>query len=184
MITSSPRTPTRALPSTLLSSHSTPSLPPPLQIYHPLIKAVLRDRLVYRIFPYSVAAVGVVVLGRTAWEGEGGLGAMVKGCFNPGVWGWVGGWWIVGILPVLVTRKVLLNSQFSMSLFCGYLFIINSTTDDGRVSVSNSPFCTSKTTHYPRIIRLHILCDPPRLPLHLHSLRLSSLLPFFPTLSH
>lgn len=65
-------TPVRAIPSTL-STRSSPSIPPPGQLYDPTLRAVLRYRLIYNIFLYSALLSWVHAVGWSIWHKGGGL---------------------------------------------------------------------------------------------------------------
>lgn len=110
--TSSPRT--RAITSSLIASRSSPSIPPSTTTYQPLVKAVLRHRLIYSIFPYSAVLSWLLSVLWTTWDQDGGglrLGRFFKNSINPEVWVWGAVGWAVGVLPVLVMRKIYLTSE-------------------------------------------------------------------------
>ncbi|KAI0070659.1 hypothetical protein K474DRAFT_744568 [Panus rudis PR-1116 ss-1] len=106
---SHPGTPIRATVSSL-SLRSAPSVPPASHTYEPLVRSVLRHRLLYVIFPYSAAFTWLVSVWTTTWM-RGGLpvlglvGALVRNPLSPVVLGVSALAWCFGVLPVLVLRK-------------------------------------------------------------------------------
>ncbi|KII85644.1 hypothetical protein PLICRDRAFT_178687 [Plicaturopsis crispa FD-325 SS-3] len=101
-------TPIRAITSSL-SSRSSPSVPPASHTYEPLLKSVLRHRLLYNIFAFSaVFSWGLTVLwsennGRSAADS---LTALVK----PTTFFLALVNWAVGVLAVIVLRKTYLTA--------------------------------------------------------------------------
>ncbi|OBZ78331.1 hypothetical protein A0H81_01680 [Grifola frondosa] len=107
-----PLTPIRALPSSL-SARSVPSIPAATETFEPLVKAVLRHRLLYKIFLQSAVFSWLLTVTWILW-GRGGVSYV----------GWAGtlalpvmpstlactlATWCLGVLPIVVLRKVYLS---------------------------------------------------------------------------
>ncbi|KAK0186270.1 nucleoporin protein Ndc1-Nup [Armillaria mellea] len=110
--------PLRALPSTL-AVKSSPSVPLASQSYEPLIKAILRQRLLWRIFLGSIAFCWVQTVAWTIWclggievLGIGGV-AMVPVTPSTSMMAYV--CWVVVALPIVVLRKRHLTGYHSTS---------------------------------------------------------------------
>ncbi|TCD63234.1 hypothetical protein EIP91_005819 [Steccherinum ochraceum] len=108
---SAPGTPIRAITNSL-SLRSTPAVPPASQTYEPLVKAVLRHRLVFRIFLFSSLFTWAMVVVYGVWI-QGGitrLGAVgtVTSPIRPTALLLSVATWGLGVLPVLVLRKTYL----------------------------------------------------------------------------
>jgi len=112
-------TPTRAFTSTILS-RSSQSVPPASVTFEPLVKSVLRHRLLYNIFAYSFLFSWVQTALWLVWI-RGGINALgiggclvtpvlpmtvVLACVN----------WAVAALPVIILRKVELTGGFCIVL--------------------------------------------------------------------
>ena len=107
-------TPTRAIHSTL-TARASPSIPPATQTYEPLVKAVLRHRLIYSIFSYSAGLSWVLTVVWTTWDQGGlsniGLVGMLYNMVSPSVWVFAALNWAIGALPVVILRKLYLTSE-------------------------------------------------------------------------
>ncbi|KAK0443401.1 nucleoporin protein Ndc1-Nup [Desarmillaria tabescens] len=110
--------PLRAIPSTL-AVKSSPSVPPASAAYEPLIKAVLRQRLLWRIFLGSIAFCWVQTVAWTIWclggieeLGIGGV-AMVPVTPSTSMMAYV--CWVAVALPIVVLRKRHLTGYHSTS---------------------------------------------------------------------
>lgn len=114
MSTSAHTTPIRAIQSTL-SAKSSLSIPPAPQIYEPLVKSVLRKRLL-RVFLHSAVWTWIITAVWTDWSRGGvhGLGMIGR------LWNWVLPStllltllnWTFGVLPAVVLRKIYLTGEF------------------------------------------------------------------------
>ncbi|GJE99489.1 nucleoporin protein Ndc1-Nup [Phanerochaete sordida] len=108
-----PATPMKALPSNL-ALRAAPAVPAAAQNYEPLVKNVLRQRLLSRTFTYSAAFCWMlVVLASTARQGgvsRLGLVGVLVNPFLPRTLGLAFTIWAVGVLPVLVLRKLYLTA--------------------------------------------------------------------------
>ncbi|TFK32384.1 nucleoporin protein Ndc1-Nup [Crucibulum laeve] len=113
------RSPIRAITSTI-STRSAPSIPPASASYDPLIRSVLRHRLVYSIFPYSAIFCWFLAAAWNVWQHGGlstiGLGGALSTIFMPltlfnAVLGWV-----VGVVPIVVLRKAYLTTKRTSAL--------------------------------------------------------------------
>lgn len=104
----------RALPSTL-ASRAAPTVPPASQTYEPLVKSVLRHRLLSRTFVYSaIFSWALVVLASSIRGGRGNFG-LVGLLLNPIlprtlVFAFVV--WLFSVVPVIVTRKAYLTGTW------------------------------------------------------------------------
>ncbi|KAK0438795.1 nucleoporin protein Ndc1-Nup [Armillaria borealis] len=110
--------PLRALPSTL-AVKSSPSVPLASESYEPLIKAILRQRLLWRIFLGSIAFCWVQTVAWTIWclggieeLGIGGV-AMVPVTPSTSMMAYV--CWVAVALPIVVLRKRHLTGYHSTS---------------------------------------------------------------------
>lgn len=82
-------------------SKSSPSLPPATQVYEPLVKATLAQRLMFWVFPWSLAA-STAVCGVWVWWSAGyGLVDSLQAAVLRGVVAWV-----VCATPAMLLRKV------------------------------------------------------------------------------
>ena len=104
-------TPMRALPSNL-ALRAAPTLPPASQSYEPLVKNVLRQRLL-RMFLYSgVFSWFLVVIASTLRQGgirKLGITGLLANPFMPRTLAVAGVIWLFGVVPVLVMRKTYLT---------------------------------------------------------------------------
>lgn len=111
-----PSTPLRALPSNI-ALRAAPAVPPAAQAYAPLVKGVLRQRLLSRIFLYSAVFCWTLVAVASAVRqgGAGGLGlfGLLVKPFLPPTLALAGTIWLVGVVPVLVLRKVYLTGAYA-----------------------------------------------------------------------
>ena len=111
---SSPSTPIRAITSTL-SLRSAPSIPPPSQTYEPLVKVVLRHRLLSQIFLYSSISTWAIVSLYSSWARGGpsnlGLVGFLVNPLSPLTLIFAITTWGIGVLPVIVFRKLYLTGK-------------------------------------------------------------------------
>ncbi|KAH9923390.1 nucleoporin protein Ndc1-Nup [Amylocystis lapponica] len=102
-----PSTPIRAITSTL-SARSAPSIPPASQIYQPLVKAVLRHRLLYNTILPSIALSWAVTVVRSISLQGGmphvGVWGTLQNCVSPLTLLFALATWVFGTLPVIVLR--------------------------------------------------------------------------------
>lgn len=110
----------KALPSNL-ALRAAPTVPPASQVYEPLVKNVLRQRLLSRIFLYSaVFCWALVIFAPTARQGgtsrHGLVGVLVKP-FLPRTLGLAFTIWVSAVVPVLVLRKMYLSGASWHILF-------------------------------------------------------------------
>ncbi|KAH7929157.1 hypothetical protein BV22DRAFT_1057443 [Leucogyrophana mollusca] len=97
---------TRAITSTL-AARSAPTVPPASQAYEPLVKSVLRQRLLYNIFAYSAAfSLATHVL----FSSGGSVGVFMR-LVSPGTWVLAAMTWVATVLPVIVVRKACLTAS-------------------------------------------------------------------------
>lgn len=111
---SAPLTPVRAITNSL-SLRSTPSIPPAAQTYEHLVKAVLRHRLLFRIFLLSALFTWSAVVFNAVWLHGGithlGFVGSLLYPIRPTTLLMAGATWCLGVLPVLVVRKVYLTGK-------------------------------------------------------------------------
>lgn len=104
-------TPLRALPSNL-ASRAAPTVPPATQTYEPLVKSVLRHRLLSRIFAVSaVFTWGIVIVASTWRQGLSNLGVMgvLLNPIYPRTVALALTIWLVSVVPIIVMRKAFLT---------------------------------------------------------------------------
>ncbi|KAH7890631.1 nucleoporin protein Ndc1-Nup [Phlebopus sp. FC_14] len=87
-----------------LTPRTSPTVPPASQTFEPLVKSVLRHRLVYNIFAYSAA---FSLASNVLFSGDD-IGVFSR-LFSLSTWLVALLTWLVGVLPVLVLRKVYLT---------------------------------------------------------------------------
>ncbi|TFK83427.1 hypothetical protein K466DRAFT_665850 [Polyporus arcularius HHB13444] len=97
-----PRTPVRAIPSTLLS-RTAPTIPPASQLYEPLVKGVLRHRL-YKTFLHAAVVCWVLVITWRTWSNGSGGSLLMP--IKPSTLAYTVMTFCAGALPVVVLRKV------------------------------------------------------------------------------
>lgn len=107
-------TPIRAIPSNL-STRSSPSVPPATQNYEPLLKSVLRHRLIYNIFACSALCSWIIAVISTLWfrTSNGILGVLLSP-LRPSTLLFAAAYWAVGVLPIVVLRKLYLTGMNSV----------------------------------------------------------------------
>ncbi|KAH7915514.1 nucleoporin protein Ndc1-Nup [Hygrophoropsis aurantiaca] len=96
---------TRAITSTL-AARSSPTIPPASQTYEPLVKSILRHRLLYSVFAHSIVFsffIHVLFSGRDNSTIFGRLA-------SPGIWMSAGVSWVAATLPVIMARKTCLTA--------------------------------------------------------------------------
>ncbi|KAL4251139.1 NDC1 family protein [Abortiporus biennis] len=110
---STPSTPIRAIASSL-SLRSAASLPPPSQIYEPLVKNVLQHRLIFGIFLYSAAFSWASTVIQSVWLQQGndelGLIGWLWNLVSPTTLVFSTLVWSLGVLPIVVIRKAFLTA--------------------------------------------------------------------------
>ncbi|KAH8078741.1 nucleoporin protein Ndc1-Nup [Cristinia sonorae] len=113
-----PATPIRAITNSL-SLRSTPSVPPASKTYEPLVKAVLRHRLIFRIFVFSALFTWGAAAVKGLWVQGGlsklGFSATLLSPISPALLILAAGTWSLGVLPVLVLRKTYLTATPTIS---------------------------------------------------------------------
>ncbi|GLB40861.1 putative nucleoporin protein Ndc1-Nup [Lyophyllum shimeji] len=105
-------TPTRAIISTL-ATRSAPSVPPSSTTYDPIVKSILRFRLLYLIFPYSALFCWACTSLWTIWSLRGPSGLGWSGSllvpFRPSTFLIALLSWCTAAIPAVVLRKVYLT---------------------------------------------------------------------------
>lgn len=101
-------TPIRAITSTL-SVRSAPSVPPASQTYEPLVKSILRHRLLYKILLPSFGYAWALTTVWSLWS-QGGLPRLgLLGTFTnilkPTTLTYASALWLFGVLPAIVLRN-------------------------------------------------------------------------------
>ncbi|PCH37156.1 hypothetical protein WOLCODRAFT_140745 [Wolfiporia cocos MD-104 SS10] len=101
-------TPLRAIPSTLVLRAAQP-VPPASETYEPLVKSLLRRRLVHNILLPSLIATWSIVNIWSTWEQGGifhfGLWGTFKNAFHPLILVFTLATFVVGVLPSIVLRN-------------------------------------------------------------------------------
>ena len=109
-----PSTPIRATPSSL-ASKAAPAVPPASQAYEPLVKGVLRHRLVFKIFLYSAvfswSSIGFISVWRRGGTAAVGLVNTFLVPFVPATIAFTLATWLFGVAPIVVVRKVFLTGM-------------------------------------------------------------------------
>ncbi|KIJ60868.1 hypothetical protein HYDPIDRAFT_97985 [Hydnomerulius pinastri MD-312] len=90
---------------TTLAARPSPTVPPAAQAFEPLVKSVLRHRLIYNIFAYSAA---FTLASRVFLPGEDDASLVIR-LLRPSNWVTASFTWAVGVLPIIVLRKVYLT---------------------------------------------------------------------------
>lgn len=107
--------PTRAIASTL-TTRSEPSIPPASRTYEPLVKAVLRHRLLYRLFPHALLFSWALVVAWSTWQQGGmsslGLRGTILNLVSPSTLSFAVAIWIVGIVPLVILRKAHVTGEY------------------------------------------------------------------------
>ncbi|KAI9462554.1 nucleoporin protein Ndc1-Nup [Boletus coccyginus] len=96
---------TRTAPSTTFAPRPSTNVPPATQTFEPLAKSVLSHRLLYHIFAYSAA----FSLASTVFRAYGDDASFLLRLFRPSTWINVSLTWLIGVLPIIVARKVFLT---------------------------------------------------------------------------
>ncbi|KIK76962.1 hypothetical protein PAXRUDRAFT_835155 [Paxillus rubicundulus Ve08.2h10] len=84
------------------AARPSPTVPPATQTFEPLAKYVLRHRLIYTVFAYSAA---FSLASNALSVGEGDASVVLR-MFQPSTWVNASLTWIVGVLPIIVLRKL------------------------------------------------------------------------------
>lgn len=113
-------TPIRAITSPL-STRSAPSVPVASQIYDPLVKSVLRHRLINNIFLYSALISWLLTSVNVVWSNGGfgvlGFSGVLVTPIRPIVLLVSFADWAVAALPLIVLRKVYLTGELLFPFF-------------------------------------------------------------------
>ncbi|KZT71196.1 hypothetical protein DAEQUDRAFT_764113 [Daedalea quercina L-15889] len=108
-----PSTPMRAITSTL-STRSAPTIPPATHTYDPLVKGVLRRRLLYNILAPSFAYSWALANVWSKWSQGGpsrlGLSGSLIDCIAPLTLLHTAAIWLLGVVPALVVRNRFLTA--------------------------------------------------------------------------
>ncbi|KAH9918053.1 nucleoporin protein Ndc1-Nup [Fomitopsis serialis] len=108
-----PSTPMRAITSTL-STRSAPAVPPATQTYEPLVKGVLRHRLLYNILAPSLLYSWALANVWSNWSQGGfahlGLWGSLVDCISPLTLTQAAFIWLLGVVPALVVRNRFLTA--------------------------------------------------------------------------
>ncbi|KAH0828828.1 nucleoporin protein Ndc1-Nup [Lanmaoa asiatica] len=96
---------TKTTPSTTFAPRPSTNVPPATQAFEPLAKSVLSHRLLYNIFAYSAA----FSLASTVFLAGGDDASFILRLLRPSTWVNASLTWLVGVLPIIVVRKVLLT---------------------------------------------------------------------------
>ena len=94
----------KTTPSSTFAPRPSTNVPPAAQTFEPLVKSVLSHRLVYNIFAYSAA----FSLASTVFLAGGDDASFLLRLFQLSTWVNASLTWLVGVLPILVVRKVFL----------------------------------------------------------------------------
>lgn len=116
-LTTSRFTPIRAIPSTL-AIKTAPTIPPSTETYEPLVKAVLRHRLVYNIFLKSGLLTWAIVVIAILWQqnvASMNIGQILVAPFRPLTVMASATVWVSVALPIIVLRKLLLTCKLSVN---------------------------------------------------------------------
>lgn len=95
---------TRTAPSATFGPRPSTNVPPSTQTFEPLAKSVLSHRLLYNVFAYSAA----FSLASTIFLAGGDASFLLR-LFRPSTWVNAFLTWLVGVLPIIVVRKVFLT---------------------------------------------------------------------------
>ena len=96
---------TKTAPSTTFAPRPSTNVPPATQTFEPLAKSVLSHRLLYNVFAYSAA----FSLASTVFLAGGDDTSFLLRLFRPSTWVNASLTWLVGVLPIIVVRKVYLT---------------------------------------------------------------------------
>ncbi|KZT06676.1 uncharacterized protein LAESUDRAFT_147937 [Laetiporus sulphureus 93-53] len=109
-----PATPARAITS-ILSNRSAPSIPPASQTYEPLVKAVLRQRLLYYILLPAFAYTWLIANMWSVWSQGGmahiGIWATVVNSVRPLTWIYAMSMWLLGAVPAIILSNRFLSGE-------------------------------------------------------------------------
>jgi hypothetical protein len=147
-------TPARAITSPLSTRSSLP-IPPATYTFEPRVKAVLRHRLLYNIFGYSLVFSWIQTVAWVTWSAGGvselGVGGLLVTPVLPMTLVLTGLSWAVGSLPVIVLRKKYLTGDISHGGLC--CLKTNHSSSDSHFSffaVQNIATCTLKDQYSSR----------------------------------
>ncbi|KAG9309703.1 nucleoporin protein Ndc1-Nup-domain-containing protein [Chiua virens] len=96
---------TKMTSSTTFAPRPSTSVPPAAQTFEPLAKSVLSHRLVYNIFACSAA----FSLASTVFLAGVDEASILLRLFSPSAWIYSSLTWLVGVLPIIIVRKVFLT---------------------------------------------------------------------------
>ena len=94
----------KTAPSATFAPRPSTNVPPATQTFEPLAKSVLTHRLLYNVFTYSAA----FSLASTIFLAGGDDASFILRLFRPVTWVNASLTWLVGVLPIIVVRKVFL----------------------------------------------------------------------------
>jgi nucleoporin NDC1 len=108
--------PARALASSL-STRASLSIPPASEGYEPIVKRVLRYRLVNYIVPYSLLLSWLLLSSERIWNEAGSFQDALLIPLSPLTFLWSISHWIIGALPIIIMRKIYLTGGHPLGLF-------------------------------------------------------------------
>lgn len=151
--------PVRAIPSSLFSKLA-PSIPLPSESYEPLVKSVLRHRLLYSIFLQSILLTWAAMTLSGIWQRYPAsitFDQLYKSLFSPITILASLLVWVFGALPVIVLRTKFLTREFSSSssLLTRALTKKNSHAKLGNLSCQFVIQFPAKTYHTTYLSRVH-----------------------------
>ncbi|KAG8221384.1 nucleoporin protein Ndc1-Nup [Butyriboletus roseoflavus] len=91
--------------SSMFAPRPSTNVPPATQAFEPLAKSILSHRLLYNIFAYSAA----FSLASTVFLAGGDDASFLLRLFRPSTWVDASLTWLVGVLPIIVVRKIFLT---------------------------------------------------------------------------
>jgi len=120
---STPRTPIKALHSSLTARSSPTTVPPASSSYEPQVEGIIQARLA-NVYAYSLIASLGVSFGWHVWQrggpwavGLGGMVTMMFGWWTTGIWTILGAFalWGAACVPILMGRKAWMSSDRTLS---------------------------------------------------------------------
>lgn len=107
-------TPIKAITSSL-ASRAAPSIPSAAQVYEPLLKSVLRRRLLSNVFIVSASFCWVLAAVWTSWQMGGvdkiGVKGWIANVFNPLTLLFAALWWAAACIPITVLRRTYITCE-------------------------------------------------------------------------
>lgn len=98
--------------STMFAPRPSTNVPSATQAFEPLAKSVLSHRLLYNIFAYSAA----FSLASTVFLAGGDDASFLLRLFQPSTWLNASLTWLIGVLPIIVARKVFLTRTWVIDM--------------------------------------------------------------------